>query len=74
MAVQFWKTEIKYLFAQMVSSAIGRLVIIVVVNQWLLLPIVLLGVLLHFLRICYLRTSRQVKRLDAKSRSHYFKL
>ena len=52
---------------QNVSSGFGRLAIIAVVNQWLLLPILLLGVVLHFLRIFYLRTSRQVKRLEATS-------
>ena len=51
----------------MVSSGIGRLVIIIVVNQWLLLPIIILGVVLWFLRISFLRTSRQVKRLDSTS-------
>ena len=53
----------------MVSGGIGRLVIIVVVNQWLLVPLALLCPVFYFLRICFVRTSRQVKRLEATSAS-----
>lgn len=47
---------------------VGIVIIVGVVNWWLLLPTVLIGVLFYLLRNFYLATSRNVKRLEGVSK------
>lgn len=50
-------------------AILGIIIVVAVVNPWLMFPILILGLVLHFLRTFYLRTSRNIKRLEAKSNS-----
>lgn len=49
-------------------SLVGIVVMVSVVNPWLLLPTALIGVVFYFMRIFYLATSRNVKRLEGVSK------
>lgn len=53
-------------------SILGIIVVVAVVNYWLLLPTLFVGVIFYLLRIVYLSTSRSVKRLDGLTRSPVF--
>lgn len=49
-------------------SLIGIIVVVGIVNPWLMIPTVAIGVIFYLLRIFYLRTSRNVKRLEGVSK------
>lgn len=49
-------------------SLLGIIVVVSVVNPWLLIPTSAIGVLFYLLRIFYLRTSRNIKRLEGVSK------
>ncbi|XP_049887227.1 ATP-binding cassette sub-family C member 4-like isoform X2 [Pectinophora gossypiella] len=53
-------------------SLIGIVVVVAVVNYWLLVPTVAIGVVFYGLRIFYLATSRTIKRLEGVTRSPVF--
>ncbi|GAB0093527.1 probable multidrug resistance-associated protein lethal(2)03659 [Sergentomyia squamirostris] len=51
---------------------IGIVAIVVVVEYWLLIPTIAVGILLYLIRVVYISTGRSVKRLEANSRSPVF--
>ncbi|XP_028159464.1 probable multidrug resistance-associated protein lethal(2)03659 isoform X1 [Ostrinia furnacalis] len=53
-------------------SLIGIVVVVAVVNYWLLLPTLAIGVVFYGLRIFYLASSRSIKRLEGVTRSPVF--
>ncbi|XP_062528577.1 ATP-binding cassette sub-family C member 4 isoform X3 [Bombyx mori] len=53
-------------------SLIGIVVVVAIVNYWLLVPTVAIGVIFYGLRIFYLATSRNIKRLEGVTRSPVF--
>ncbi|KAL0895660.1 hypothetical protein ABMA27_011740 [Loxostege sticticalis] len=53
-------------------SLIGIVVVVAVVNYWLLLPTLAIGVIFYGLRIFYLASSRSIKRLEGVTRSPVF--
>ena len=57
---------------QMISNGIGILILIGIVNLWLLLPLALLSIAFYFLRRFYMATSRDVKLLEAESKTVWF--
>uniref|UniRef100_A0A1L8DV41 Putative peptide exporter abc superfamily protein n=2 Tax=Nyssomyia neivai TaxID=330878 RepID=A0A1L8DV41_9DIPT len=54
---------------QIFLSLAGIIVVVAVVNYWLLIPTVVIGIIFYFLRDFYLITSRSVKRIEATTRS-----
>ncbi|KZR95468.1 Multidrug resistance protein 2 atp-binding cassette protein c, partial [Daphnia magna] len=56
----------KFLF-QIALTAVGILFLVGLVNPWLLLPILFLSIVFVNLRQFYLKTARDVKRLEATS-------
>lgn len=42
----------------------GVLVMVVTVNYWMVIPLVILAFLFYFIRLLYLRTAQNVKRLE----------
>lgn len=56
-------------------ALLGIIVVVAVITPWLMIPTCLIGILFYLLRIFYLRTSRNIKRLEgtSKSKLHYFK-
>ncbi|CAH0405995.1 unnamed protein product [Chilo suppressalis] len=53
-------------------SLIGIVVVVAVINYWLLVPTVAIGVVFYGLRIFYLASSRSIKRLEGVTRSPVF--
>ncbi|XP_068628290.1 probable multidrug resistance-associated protein lethal(2)03659 [Battus philenor] len=53
-------------------SLIGIVVVVAIVNWWLLLPTLAIGVIFYGLRIVYLSSSRSIKRLEGVTRSPVF--
>ncbi|GBP23004.1 Probable multidrug resistance-associated protein lethal(2)03659 [Eumeta japonica] len=53
-------------------SLIGIVVVVAIVNYWLLLPTLAVGVVFYLLRIVYISTSRSIKRLEGVTRSPVF--
>ncbi|GAB0088842.1 probable multidrug resistance-associated protein lethal(2)03659 [Sergentomyia squamirostris] len=54
---------------QIFLSLAGIIVVVAVVNYWLLIPTIVIGIIFYFLRDFYLNTSRGVKRIEATTRS-----
>lgn len=50
-------------------ALVGIIIVVGIVNPWLMIPTLLIGVIFYFLRIFYLATSRSVKRLEGVSKS-----
>lgn len=48
----------------------GIVVIVALVNPYLMIPTVAIGVIFYYIRRYYLNTSRSVKRIDATSKSY----
>lgn len=57
---------------QIFLQFIGVIVIVCTVNQFLLIPSAILGILFYFVRRFYLETARSVKRLEGIARSPVF--
>ncbi|XP_018576445.1 probable multidrug resistance-associated protein lethal(2)03659 isoform X2 [Anoplophora glabripennis] len=53
-------------------ALVGIIVVVAVVNPWFMVPTVVIGIIFYLLRIFYLRTSRNVKRLEGVTRSPVF--
>lgn len=53
---------------QIFLSLLGIVVVIAFVNPWFLLPTLILAIIFYRLRIFYLKTSRNIKRLEAISK------
>ncbi|CAG9575865.1 unnamed protein product [Danaus chrysippus] len=53
-------------------SLIGIVVVVAVVNFWLLVPTLFIGLIFYGLRIFYLSSSRSIKRLEGVTRSPVF--
>ncbi|CAG9769762.1 unnamed protein product [Ceutorhynchus assimilis] len=53
-------------------SLLGIIVVVAIVSPWLLIPTVIVGIVFHYMRIFYLKTSRSVKRLEGITRSPVF--
>lgn len=49
---------------QFILSVVGSMLVAVVVNPYFLIPVLIIGVLFIFIRTIYLKTSRNVKRLE----------
>ncbi|XP_019893676.2 probable multidrug resistance-associated protein lethal(2)03659 [Musca domestica] len=54
---------------QIFLAILGIVVVLCIVNPWYLLATALLGIVFYFMRSFYLNTSRDVKRLEAITRS-----
>ena len=50
----------------------GVLVMVVIVNHWMLIPLAVLAVLFYYLRLLYLRTAQNIKRLESIAKSPVF--
>lgn len=49
-------------------SLIGIIVVIAIVNPWLMIPTIIVLGIFYLLRIVYLSTSRNIKRLEGISK------
>lgn len=50
-------------------ALLGIIVVVAIVSPWLMIPTVVVGIVFYLLRIFYLRTSRNIKRLEGVSES-----
>ncbi|CAG9863581.1 unnamed protein product [Phyllotreta striolata] len=53
-------------------ALLGIIVVVAAVTPWLMVPTCCIGLVFYFIRIFYLRTSRNVKRLEGITRSPVF--
>lgn len=49
-------------------ALLGIIIVVAIVNPWLMIPTVLIGIVFYFLRNFYLATGRSVKRLEGVSK------
>lgn len=49
-------------------SLLGIIIVVGIVNPWLMIPTSAIGIIFYLLRIFYLRTSRNIKRLEGVSK------
>ncbi|KAK7794349.1 hypothetical protein R5R35_011282 [Gryllus longicercus] len=57
---------------QIILQVVGAVTVSAVVNQWLLIPVAVLAVIFWGIRIIYLRTSQNIKRLEGIAKSPVF--
>ncbi|KAK4880166.1 hypothetical protein RN001_008312 [Aquatica leii] len=57
---------------QILLTASASLILICVINYWLLLPAIGVGIIFYFLKMYCLKTSRNIKRLEGVTRSPVF--
>jgi hypothetical protein len=57
-----------YLMLQIGMALLGVVLIVAVVNFWLLIPTAVMFVFFYTLRVCYVSTSRSIKRLEGISK------
>lgn len=57
---------------QIIFNMVGAIVVTTVVNPWFILPVAVLGVVFMGVRKVYLKTSKNLKRLDGTSKSSIF--
>ncbi|KAF5286346.1 hypothetical protein FQR65_LT12640 [Abscondita terminalis] len=55
--------------ATIALMVLGIVAITSIVNAWLILPVVVIGIVFYYLRIIYIGTSRSVKRLEGVTKS-----
>nr|CAH7729849.1 unnamed protein product [Callosobruchus chinensis] len=53
-------------------ALLGVIVVVAIVSPWLMVPTCIIGIIFYLMRIFYLRTSRNVKRLEGVTRSPVF--
>lgn len=53
---------------------VGAIVIVGSVSFWLLIPTSILIIILYYMRVVYITTSRAVKRLEGISKFHFITL
>lgn len=53
-------------------TLIAIIIVVGVVNPWILLPTLLIGVVFQLMRMFYLKTSRSVKRLEGISKYTFY--
>lgn len=49
---------------QVILSMVGSIIVAATVNPYFLIPVVVLGILFIFIRKIYLKTSKNIKRLE----------
>lgn len=49
-------------------TLLGIIIVVAIVSPWLLIPTVAVAIIFWFLRIFYIRTSRNIKRLEGVSK------
>lgn len=49
-------------------TLLAIIIVVIILNPWLVIPTVVMGVIFYFLREFYLRTSRDIKRLEGVSK------
>lgn len=54
---------------QIFLALAGIIGVVAIVNPYLLIPTVIIGIIFYFLRVFYLKTSTSVKRIEATTRS-----
>ncbi|XP_044316419.1 probable multidrug resistance-associated protein lethal(2)03659 [Drosophila rhopaloa] len=54
---------------QIFLLVVGNVIVIAIVNPWLLAPALVVGIIFYQLRNLYLKTSRDIKRIEATTRS-----
>ncbi|KAF2900921.1 hypothetical protein ILUMI_05261, partial [Ignelater luminosus] len=57
---------------QIGAALLAIIIVIGTVDPWLLIPTVVMGTLFYFIRVFYLKTSRNIKRLEGVTRSPVF--
>lgn len=57
-----------YLMLQIGLALLGVVLIVAIVNFWLLIPTAVMFVFFYMLRVCYVSTSRSIKRLEGISK------
>lgn len=55
------------ILSQVILSIVGFVVVAITVNPYFILPLLVLGVLFAFVRIVFLRTMQNLKRLEGAS-------
>lgn len=53
---------------QIFLQLFGIIIVVAVVNYWFLIPTVIIGFIFYFLRNFYLKSSRNIKRMEATSK------
>lgn len=55
-------------FFQIGLTVVGIIAVVAIVNPWLLVPTMIVAVIFSFMRSFYLKTARNVKRLEGVSK------
>ncbi len=63
------KILVKYLFLQILTQAIGILIVVAIVNYYLVIPAIVLMVLTVKVRGIYIKSARDIKRFEGLSES-----
>lgn len=50
----------------------GILAMVFIVNAWMIIPTIILGILFYYLRVIYLSTAQDIKRLEGISKSNHY--
>lgn len=56
---------------QIFLSLAGIIVVVAIVNYWFLVPTLLISILFYLLRDFYLKTSRNIKRIEATCTDYF---
>lgn len=57
---------------QIFLQLFGIIIVVAIVNYWFLIPTVIIGFIFYFLRNFYLKSSRDIKRMEATSEFNLF--
>ncbi|XP_046746888.1 ATP-binding cassette sub-family C member 4-like [Diprion similis] len=57
---------------QIFTVMLGILVMVAVVNQWMLIPTIIMAVIFYTIRVYYLKTAQDIKRLEGITKSPVF--
>lgn len=58
---------------QIFLQLLGIIIVVAIVNYWFLVPTIIIGIIFYFLRNFYLKTSIDIKRMEAISMCFYSK-